>query len=395
MDNDQKLTRVAMLCEPNDTMTQVSAALGSQNEFLFTGALSDLERLGPDITNMAPDILLVDHIIHGQVTLDLIDDLAMQFPDAAMITILPREDPLLVQQVMLAGARAFIIQPFTQVNLLSILRRVRDLQARQRQTRPAVVEKEREKSRPPRILAVFSPRGGVGCSTLAASLAIAIHEQTNSKVLLMEGKLYFGHLDVLLNVRPRNNLADLIPHASSIDEGLVRDVISEHISGIHILLAPSDLQVAQGIRPQDMFTVISKIQRFFDYIVIDAGSTLNENTVTLMDFADRVLVVATPDLAALHDASRFIRISQTLAYPNEKILLVLNQANRPGGVKPKEIKSVLHWAIFAEIPEDSINATRSINRGIPIILNSPRSPVSRSVIDIAKHFSNLDSKASN
>ena len=390
MDNDQNLTRVALLCEPNDTMTQVSSALGAQNEFFFTGGLSDLERLGPDLTNMNPDILLVDHIIAGQVTLDQIDDLAMQFPEVAIITILPREDPLLVQQVMLAGARAFIIQPFTQINLLSILRRVRDLQARQRQTRPVAAEKEREKSRPPRILAVFSPRGGVGCSTLATSLAIAIRIQTNAKVLLMEGKLFFGHLDVFLNVRPRNNLADLIPHASNIDEGLVRDVISEHISGIHILLAPSDLQIAQGIRPQDMFSVVSKIQRFFDYIVIDAGSTLNENTVTLMDFADRVLVVATPDLASLHDASRFIRISQTLAYPSEKILLILNKANRPGGVKSKEIKSVLHWSVFAEIPEDTLNATRSLNRGIPIILNNPRSPVSRSVNDIAKHFAKFN-----
>jgi pilus assembly protein CpaE len=111
-----------------------------------------------------------------------------------------------------------------------------------------------------------------------------------------------------------------------------------------------------------------------------------------MDFADRVLVVTTPDLASLHDASRFIRISQTLAYPSEKILLILNKANLPGGVKPKEIKSVLHWSVFAEIPEDTLNATRSLNRGIPIVLNSPRSPLSRSINDIAKHFTDSNPK---
>jgi pilus assembly protein CpaE len=392
MDNEQNLTRVALLCEPNDTLTQVSAALAAQNEFFFSGALSDLERLGPELTNMDPDIILIDHVIGGQVTLDIIDNLLTQFPEAAIVAILPREDPLLVQQVMLAGSRAFVIQPFTQINLLSILRRVRDLQQRQRQLRPVSTTAVHDTSRPPRTIAVFSPRGGVGTSTLATNLAVVIHEETNSKVLLLEGKLYFGHLNVLLNLRPRNNLADLIPHASNIDEALVRDVVSTHISGIYVLPAPSDLQVAQGIRPQDMFTIVSKIQRFFDYIVIDAGSSLNENTVTLMDFADRILVVTTPDLAALHDASRFIRISQTLAYPSEKVLLVLNQADRPGGVKPKEIKTVLHWGIFAEIPDDTLNATRSLNRGVPLVINNPRSPASRSYYTIAKHFTNTSPK---
>lgn len=392
MDNEQRTTRVALLCEPNDTLTQVTAALSGQNEFFFTGALSDLERLGPDLTAMDPDIILVDHIISGQVTLDIIDNLLTQFPDAAVVAILPREDPLLVQQVMLAGSRAFIIQPFTQINLLSILRRMRDVQHRQRLLRPTTAVSSHDTSRPPRTLAVFSPRGGAGTSTLATNIAIALFEETSARVLLLEGKLFFGHLEILLNIRPRNNLADLIPHASNIDEALVRDVVSTHISGIYILTAPNDLQVAQGVRPQDLFTIISKIQRFFDFIIIDAGSSLNENTVTLMDFADRVMVVSTPDLASLHDASRFIRISQTLAYPSEKILLVLNQANRPGGVKLKEIKTVLNWGIFAEIPDDTLNATRSLNRGVPLILNSPRSPASRSFYSIAKHFANVSTK---
>ena len=392
MATEPELTQVVFICEQRDVVAHITTALETQKEFSLADVLSDPERLVQDLHNAAPEIILVDHHLSGQPTLDIIDDLAMEFPEAAVVAILPNDNPSIAQQVTLAGARAFIVQPFTQANLLSTLRRVRDLQIRQRRSKPAVAAPEPDKSRPPHTFAVFSPRGGVGCSTLAANLAIALHEDTGSKVLLMEGKLFFGHLAVMLNIRPRNNLADLIPHAASIDEGLLREVVTEHISGIQTLLAPTDLQVAQGIRPQDMFSIMTKVQRYFDYIVIDAGSSLNENTVTLMDLADRVLLVATPELAALHDVSRFIRISQTLAYPNEKILLVLNESNRPGGVKPKELKTFLHWGIFAQIPDDTINAMRSLNRGIPLVINSPRSPASRSYHALAKHLTNFSNK---
>ena len=103
------------------------------------------------------------------------------------------------QQTTLAGARAFIVQPFTQVNLLSTLRRVRDLEARRSKLLSPPAASSAEKAQPVRTLAVFSPRGGVGCSTVAVNLAVALHEETGARVLLLEGKLFFGHLDVLLN----------------------------------------------------------------------------------------------------------------------------------------------------------------------------------------------------
>ncbi len=389
MPNPSKQTRVLAVIDPGLTQQQITAALGAQPEFELVDVISSPEKLAREIRAAEPEIVLIDYTLAGSPTLDLIDDLALQFPDLAIIAILPDEDPQKAQQAMLAGARAFLIHPFTQINLLSTLRRVRDLESRRIQTQAVKQAATSETQHPVRTLAVFSPRGGAGCSTIAINLALALQEETGQRILLMEGKLFFGHLAVMLNLRAQNSVADLVPHASHLDEGLVHDVVTEHVSGIDVLLAPNDFQVAQGIRSDDLYNIFSVLPRIYDFVVVDAGSSLTENTVTLMDACDKIVLVTNPDLASLHDVSRFFVISQSLAYPSEKMLIVLNRAGMPGGIKNRDIENNLHYPLFAQIPQDDANATRSLNRGVPLLFKYPRSPASRAMKQLAKAITAL------
>jgi pilus assembly protein CpaE len=383
-------TRVALLGDPGPVQQQITAAFGSQGEFILVDVLTNLEKLSRDMRAAEPELILVDQQVGGQPTLDILDDLALQFPEVPLVAILVDNDPLRAQQVMLAGARAFIVQPFTQVNLLSTLRRVRELEGRRQQSQAATQPGAIEAPNRLHTLAVYSPRGGAGCSTLATNLAIAWYEMTKARVLLVDGKLFFGHLGLMLNVRSQNTLADLIPHAHMLDEGLVKEVVFEHISGIHVLLSPGDVQVAQGIRSQDLFNVVSGLQRLYDFIVIDTGSAFTENAVTLMDAADRVLLVTNPELSALHDASRFIQLSRSLAYPAGKLLTVLNRAGLPGGLRTRDVEIALRHEVFAQVPDDSTNALRCLNRGIPLILKYPRSPATRGLQNLVKQLRQFD-----
>jgi pilus assembly protein CpaE len=387
------LTRVVAVGDPGPTQQQITAALSAQNEFQLVDILASTERLMRDVRAAEPDIILVDYQLGGQSTLDLIDDLALQFPKISIVAVLPGEDPLKAQQVMLAGARAFLVQPFTQLNLLSTLRRVRDLDLRLRQALPAAAAKTTEVSRPLRMLAVFSPKGGAGVSTLALNLALSLMEETGQQVLLLEGKMFFGDLGVMLNVRTQNTIADLIPHAASLDDALMKDVISEHATGLHILLAPSNVQIAQGIRPDDLYNVLVGVQRLYNLIVVDVGNALNENSVTFLDAADRILLVSNPDLASLHDVSRFIQVSRTLAYPAEKVLVAVNRAGMPGSVRVADIENSLHQPIFAYVPDDGPKPLLSINRGIPLSVRYPRSPASQAIRQLAKSLAEIKTVA--
>lgn len=389
MTSTNKPTRVVAICELGPTQQQIATAISSQQEFILEDVLITQERMIRDIRALEPDIILIDHNLGGQSTLDIIDDIALQFPMSALIAILPSDDATLIQQVMLAGARGFIVQPFTQINLLSTLRRVRDLEARRQQVFVEPSAGIKETKQPLKVITVYSPRGGAGCSTLAANLALAYHIETGKRVLLLEGKFYFGHLDVLLNIRSQNSITDLIPHAHNIDENLVHDVTTQHVSGIHVLLGPNNIQIAQGIRPDDLYNVLIALQRAYDAIIIDAGSALNENTVTLLDTADRILLVANPEMASLRDASRFIQIGRTLAYTDDKLMIVLNRAGMQGGVKTHDIENALHHQIFTQIPDDPANVTRSLNRGVPLMIQYPRSPASRAIRQMAKQLTEV------
>jgi pilus assembly protein CpaE len=380
---------IVVITEPGPLQEQVQAALDAQSEFQLITNLETADGLMEAIRSADPEIILVDHKVDEKPTLDLLDDLSLQFPGLAMVAIIPVNNPELAQQATLAGAHAFLIQPFTQTQMLNTLRRVHQLESRRRQAQAYAVTEETEEEEPLQIVSVFSPRGGVGCSSLAINLALAFREMIADRVLLFDGKLMFGHLGLMLNIRAHNDVTDLIPHASTLDESLIKDVVTEHNAGIDVLLSPDDVQIAQGIRPGELYNVMRAVRRSYDFIVIDAGSSLNENTVTLMDLSDKIILVTTPDLAALQDTSRFIQVSRTLAYPPGKVLVVLNRAGMPGGVRSKDIESALNHELFAEIPEEGSKVLRSLNRGIPLMFRYPRNPVSRAIKDLATSLAEI------
>src|SRR5512135_3721446 len=148
MSPENKQIRVVALCDPGPTLQQITEALSAQNEFTLTDIIASKEMLARQVRAAEPDILLVDSKLGGEPTLDIIDDLALQFPNGAVVAILPTNDPLVAQQVMLAGARAFLIAPFSQINLVSTLRRVTELEGRRQQTQSYVSSQVPEASRP-------------------------------------------------------------------------------------------------------------------------------------------------------------------------------------------------------------------------------------------------------
>ncbi len=384
-------TRILLISDRPELQNQVVAAMQAEPEFTLVDMINDFPRINRDVAQAQAELVVVDYSLNNQPTIDIFDDILVASPDSAIIAILQTSDPALSQQAILAGARAFVIQPFSQINLLSTLRRVRSLEQRRTQVRAVGVARQSDIAQPVRIVTVFSPRGGVGTSTVATNLAIGLQEETGMRTLLMDGNLFFGHLDLMLNIRNRNNLADLLPHASHLDETLIKDVVVDHISGIEVLLTPNNLSVAQGVRPEDLFNMVSALSMVYKYFVIDAGHTLNENTVTLLDVADRVLLVTNPDLASLKDTSRFIQVTWGLSYSNEKILVVLNRAGIPGGIRSSDITGTLHQEVFMQIPDEGPRGIRSINSGIPLMSRYPRSGASKAIRQIAKELTNMKS----
>ncbi len=338
------------------------------------------------IDGVEPDVILLDFNFQSN-PFNLVDQIVTEYPKSVVIAILPGEEEINLDRVVLSGARAFVHYPFEGDKLSTTVRRVVELIERNGRSRSAGTEPDRARFK--HTYTVFSPKGGAGTSTIATNLAISLHEALKEDVLLIDGKHLFGHLALYLNLRTGNSITDLIAQAGSLDDRLIKQVAVRHTSGINVLPSPTSISEAQGIRPESLFTVLQALQGTFDHIVIDGGNHLDENAVTYMDASDKILLVMNPDLASMRDARQFLEVAVTLSYPKDKILLVLNQAGRKADVKENEIEDILKVDIFGTIPADENMALSSLNEGVPIILKKSRHPISRAIKKIAKDLVKL------
>lgn len=375
-------TRILTITSNSLVQNAVDSAFRSDSDFEILDPMSVAVGVLQAVENTHPDIILLDFEYKLEETYDLVDKIASRFPGVAVIVILPESKVQFSDRVILSGARAFILYPFTQKSIQVTTRRVLELLTRNYPVTP-LPEARKQLPKPRNTYVVYSPKGGAGVSTVAVNLAIAVSQKTKDKVLLLDGKQMFGHVALMLNLRTANSITDLISHAGTLDPHLINQVVIDHTSGIKVLPSPTMVAEGQGIRPDDLYKVVQGIQSTFPITVIDAGSFLNENTVTLMDAADKVVVVLNPNLAALRDVRQFMDITRNLSYPAEKLMFVLNQTGYKAEIRREEIESILKVKVAGSIPVDENLCLSCLNEGTPLMLKSPRHPISKAIQTIA------------
>ena len=373
----------------------ITVLLISKNQFIYEATRLTLAKVGfmnllvKDVTVLnhmevlaetKPDVVLLDFEFQNQ-PVDLLEQIVAEYPKSAVIVILSDSDMDNSDRVIQSGARAFIQYPYQADNLIVTIKRVMELLVRDQDflIRIPVINAE---TKPKNTFIVFSPKGGVGTTTIATNLAISLQKALNEDVLLIDGKHLFGHVALSLNLRTGNSITDLLTYAGMLDQRLIMQVVVKHMSGIYVLPSPISIFEAQGIKPDGLFKVIQSLQLAFSNIIIDGGNYLNENTVTYMDSSNKILLVLNPDLASMRDVRQFMEVAATLSYPKDKTLLILNQTGRKADVKREEIENILKMKIFGKIPSDENVALSSLNEGVPILLKNPRHPISKAFLDI-------------
>ena len=227
--------------------------------------------------------------------------------------------------------------------MIDTIRRVYELGASRRDAMPATaLPSTTLEERPPeelgKIIAVFSPKGGVGCSTLAINLAIALHRAEGKPVALVDGSLQFGDVAVLLNLQANRSLADLAPHVDELDQDLLNHVLLEHEAGIKAVRAPPRPEMADLIAPGVLSTILDELRNSYAYVVVDTPNTLADATLTVLDTADRVVLITTPDIPSIKNAKLFFEVTEALEYPLDKTILILNKADRNANIRAEDIQ---------------------------------------------------------
>ena len=235
-----------------------------------------------------------------------------------------------------------------------------------------------------KVLGVFSPKGGVGRTTVAVNLALAAAQLSDRKIVLVDGDLTFGDVGVMLNLPPSRTISDLIPYANQLDEELLDTILATHPSGLRVLLAPPKPELADLVTPEHMSLIVARLRELFDYVIVDTMVTLNDLTLAILDAADKVLVVTTPEIPAIKNVRAFLDTASALGYPADKIEVILNRADASPGLDISEVEASLGRRFTARIASGGLAVVEAANRGVPVVLSEPGSEVAQGIYSLVK-----------
>lgn len=281
----------------------------------------------------------------------------------------------MISKAVTAGARGFLLRPYEPHDLVTTIQ-----DAYETAQAYGIVRPGRGTTRAGRVLCVYSPKGGVGCTTIATNLSVAL-AQRGSSVALLDLSLQFGDVGSQLDVSSVNSIVELLGHEQITDE-LVNEAFVLHSSGVRVLLAPKDLSVVDTIDPSDVAVLVERLAGRFDYVICDLWSSLEELSMQVMEAADRVLIVTTPELPALHSVQRVVTSTRERLRLDERALFIGNRMPGRAGLSVGDISRAFGHEFAATIPSEGVGVTEAINRGLSFFDSRVNSR-------IAKHYQHL------
>jgi pilus assembly protein CpaE len=232
-----------------------------------------------------------------------------------------------------------------------------------------------------RIFSVFAPKGGVGKTTLAFNIAVAIG-QLDQRTVLIDGSLQFGDLRALLKV-PVDAPSILDLPTDRVSESDLQDVLWRDPSGIDILLAPPRLEMAEMITARDVDKVLSLLRRVYGAIVIDMSSALSDINLAFLDLSDTILEIVTYDSTTIHNTIAVADAFRMIGYPASKVRYLVNRSDSAGGIPPADLERAIGRVPEHKVVSDGMLVVQSNNEGVPFVLANPAAPISQDIARVA------------
>lgn len=386
--------RVIIVDDVSETRENVRKLLQFESDVDVVG----LARTGKEAIQLSqefnPDVVLMDINMPDMDGISATEAIRAKQPAVQVVILSVQSDQNYMRRAMLAGARDFLTKPPMGDELISAIRRAGGMAQAERSKNNQVQTLPTSGSLnilpgfglpKGKIVTVYSPKGGAGCTTLAVNLALTLHNE-DTRVALVDGNLQFGDVAVFMNEQGKNTIADLAPRADELDPEIVEEVMLKHAgSGLHILAAPSRPEYAEKISSAQFSRVLEYLIQLYAYVVVDTASLLTDVTLAAIDVSDLVVLVTTQDIPAIKNCRLFLDLSQTLGIDRERILFVLNRYDKRINITPERIAENLKQEVSSVIPLDEGTVMKAVNRGVPFVLESKNQPASRGIFSLAEN----------
>ncbi len=393
-DGEQQKIRILVVDDNRGTTENVTRLIYFEHDMEVIGQAYDGRQGVEMASELKPHIVLMDINMPDMDGITATREMRDKAPFSQIIIMSVQADPEYMRQAMAAGARDFQPKPFTADELVSCIRRVYKIGQPTYQSIAASEAAAHRRARSPiptpgepapvlnaPVVLVFSPKGGTGTSSMAVNLALA-WQKAHGDVILVDGDLQFGDVVVHLNTHIERGMGDLT-NMDDLDADIISQVLMKHRSGLTLLLPPAHPELAELVSPTMLTRVIEHLKTSSKLVVIDTGSVLSDQTLALVDTADYILLNTSPELPSVKSSKLFIDLLIDLNIPSEKIGVVVNRADMPGGIPAEQIKGLLKVERLYIVPNDD-EMVIITNRGDAVVEKKADSPVGQALLSISE-----------
>ncbi len=371
--------RVLVVDDVADIRENISKLMEFHSEVQIIGQAGSAAEAIAKAKELQPDIILMDINMPVMDGIAATEILASEVPQANVIIMSVQGEQEYLRRAMIAGAKNYMVKPFSGDELLQAIKQVYLLA----QKRITISQSAADPIKQGKIITVFSTKGGIGKTTIASNLAVALASNTGAKICIVDADLQFGDVALFLNVAPKATIADLVREADHLDAELVANHLSSFNELVSLLPAPLRPEQAELINSAQVTAILATMRTMFDYIIVDTSPTFNDVMLTILDAADQILVVTSMDLPTIKNVKLCLEIMESLEYNRDKIKVFLNRADSEGGLERREVQESLRYPFAATMPSDGRTVVYSVNRGIPFVISHPEAGVSKGIFALA------------
>ena len=326
-----------------------------------------------------PDVILVAVNEPMERPLQTVEQLLSVFPDTPVVIYSESREIESARRAMLAGARDFLPKPVRPEVLRDSVLKAMEAEENRRLRRSGQINAAPTQGT---VITVFGAKGGIGKSTVATNLAVALAQQKAGSVVVVDLDTGFGDITGMLDVKPERTIFDLVGDIDNVErDDLKKYLVKHELSGLDVLAAPGALEWRQTSADQ-VRRVIEMLARNYDKIVLDTSGTLTEISEVAVDLATMVLWVTTTEYASVRDTIEAMRALKSLSYSEERTRVVTNAISPDDGVRATVVQDALQRDVFWQIPYDK-KVRQGTHLGQPIVITAPQSVAARGFVDLA------------
>jgi len=241
-----------------------------------------------------------------------------------------------------------------------------------------------------KVLVINSMTGGAGKTSIVCNLGYELHKVNGAKVCLVDGSIQFNDLPVFLDVIPKLTLQQLAEETEITMEMLQSGYINSTNFNVDFIAAPIKPEYFEAVTPDMLRFVLNILKGHYDFIVVDTNSMMQEPLLTLLEMADDIYYLMTPDIPAMKNTRLWLELIRALEFAEEKVHLVINKYVQNSGVEPKAIEDKLKLPVAGVIPYDFENALDCVNKGVLITVAQPNLPLSKAIKELATKIASPD-----